>query len=339
MKRYMITGGLGFIGSNLIHYLFRQYPDCKILNVDKEAYCSNHENLKGIIGKYDYTFSKTDIADPYIATLILEFKPDVIINAAAQTHVDRSIRNPKEFIDTDINGVFNLVFHSMKLGVERFIHFSTDEVFGPILKGEYKETDKLNPTSPYAASKAAGDLLLLSYIKTYGFPAILVRPCNNYGPRQYLEKLIPMVITQLLQDKKVILHGEGKEIREWIYVEDCCKAVDNIIQNGTIGEIYNIGSGERINNVTVIKKIINTLFGRVHDLDTFIKRVQNRPGNDKRYSINSSKVKNECGEYLTTRFDLGCKVTTDWYIKNKSWWSNLNVDLSSNIYENSLYLR
>lgn len=347
---YLITGGCGFIGSNYIRHIQKRHDNCKILNVDKLTYAGTLENLKGL----DVETVVMDIVDPGIHSVLQKFKPDVIVNFAAQTHVDRSVRYPMEFIETDVKGVFNLVYHSMKLGIEKFIHISTDEVYGPILvdKGYWEddktwveghnqasETCPLNPTSPYAASKAAGDLLMLSYMKTYGFPAIIVRPCNNYGPRQYPEKLIPMVATQLLQNKKIILHGEGKEIREWIYVDDCCRAIDNIVGKGRIGEIYNIGSGERINNINVIRQIIQSMYGKVDGIDSFIHRVRNRPGNDKRYAINSNKVVKECGEYITANFKLGAKITADWYSRNQDWWKQLNVDLSSNLYNGDKYLR
>jgi len=337
--KYLITGGLGFIASNMIRYLFRKYPDCKILNVDKVSYCSNVDNLKGIAGKFDYSFSKTDIADPYIGQVIKEFNPDVVINAAAETHVDRSIRNPRAFLDADIVGVFNLILHSLKNDVKRFIHISTDEVYGPIEKGTCSEDAQLNPTSPYAASKAAGDLLLLSYVKTYGFPAIIVRPCNNYGRFQYPEKLIPMTITRMLQNEKIILHGKGAEIREYIYVDDCCRAIDLVEKGGNIGNIYNIGSGERINNLNVIKRVVHSMYGAL-DVESFLNRTPNRPGNDQRYAINSKKLTDELGDYLTTTFQNGAKFTTDWYINNKPWWDSLDVDLSANIYHNNReYLR
>jgi len=348
--RYLITGGAGFIGSNYIRYLLRTRKDCEIYNIDKLTYAGNLANVPEGVETI-----VQDIGDAAVYQTIKGFKPDVIVNFAAQTHVDRSVRYPMEFINTDINGVFNLVYHSMKLGVKRFVHISTDEVYGPIekIKGKWSDGGKsytpypteadehfpLNPTSPYAASKAAGDLLMLSYVKTYGFPAIIIRPCNNYGPRQYPEKLIPMVITQLLQDKKIILHGEGKEIREWIYVDDCCRAIDNIVQKGRVGEIYNVGSDDRINNINIIRQIIEATFGRLDGIDTFIKRVKNRPGNDKRYAIDSSKVFKECGEYLAVDFKLGAKVTAAWYTLHQDWWRELNVDLSSNLYDEDKYLR
>ncbi|MHA2220363.1 MAG: dTDP-glucose 4,6-dehydratase [Candidatus Hodarchaeales archaeon] len=284
--KWLITGGCGFIGSNFIRYILHNHKDCDILNVDKLTYAGNMENLRDL----DVTTQVLDIGNPAIYLTIRDYKPDIIVNFAAQTHVDRSVRYPTEFIDTDVMGLFNLVYHSMKLGVEKFIHISTDEVYGSISKvhqewdddgksctvypGDADEKCMLNPTSPYAASKAAGDLIMSSYIKTYNFPAIIIRPCNNYyGPRQYPEKLIPMIITQLLQSKPILLHGEGKEVREWLFVEDCCRAIDNIIEKGRIGEIYNVGSGDRINNINVIRQIIEAAYGKVNGIDSFIKRV------------------------------------------------------------------
>lgn len=332
--KYLITGGCGFIGSNYIRYILNKHKDCDILNIDKLTYAGNMENIEGL----DIRTKVMDIGDSAIYLTIKNYKPDVIVNFAAQTHVDRSVRYPMEFIDTDVKGLFNMVYHAMKLGVERFVHISTDEVYGPMEADAY-EGCALNPTSPYAASKAAGDLIMLSYVKTYNFPAVIIRPCNNYGPYQYPEKLIPMIITQLLQNKPILLHGEGKEIREWLYVEDCCRAIDNIVEKGRIGEIYNVGSGDRINNINIIRQIIQAAYGKVDGIDSFIKCVPNRPGNDKRYAINSTRVVRECGEYITTNFKMGAKITTDWYTKNRLWWKNLNVDLSSNIYDEEKYLR
>lgn len=332
--KYLITGGCGFIGSNYIRYILNKHKDCDILNIDKLTYAGNMENIEGL----DIRTKVMDIGDSAIYLTIKNYKPDVIVNFAAQTHVDRSVRYPMEFIDTDVKGLFNMVYHAMKLGVERFVHISTDEVYGPMEADAY-EGCALNPTSPYAASKAAGDLIMLSYVKTYNFPAVIIRPCNNYGPYQYPEKLIPMIITQLLQNKPILLHGEGKEIREWLYVEDCCRAIDNIVEKGRIGEIYNVGSGDRINNINIIRQIIQAAYGKVDGIDSFIKCVPNRPGNDKRYAINSTRVVKECGEYVTTNFKMGAKITTDWYTKNRLWWKNLNVDLSSNIYDEEKYLR
>lgn len=333
--KYLITGGCGFIGSNYIRHILKKHRDCDILNIDKLTYAGNMENVKGL----DIQTKVMDIGDPAIYLTIKNYKPDIIVNFAAQTHVDRSVRYPQEFLETDVVGLFNLVYHAMKLGVERFVHISTDEVYGPISTGDAEEVMKLDPTSPYAASKAAGDLIMLSYVKTYNFPAIIIRPCNNYGPRQYPEKLIPMILTQLLQGKPILLHGEGKEIREWIYVEDCCRAINNIVEQGRVGEIYNLGSSDRINNINIIRQVIQATYGKIDGIDSFIKRVPNRPGNDKRYAIDSNKLVKECGEYITTSFKMGAKMTASWYTCNEAWWQGLSVDLSSNIYDEENYLR
>ena len=334
--RYLITGGYGFIGSHYIKHLKNTYPDCEVLNIDNLTYAGNKDNLKDI----DCETWQIDIAAPMIPKVLEGFKPDVVVNFAACTHVDRSIRYPREFLETDVMGLFNLVYHSMKCGVERFVHVSTDEVYGPTRVKEFCEVDKLDPTSPYAASKASGDLLMMSYIKTYKFPAIIVRPCNNYGPNQYPEKLIPMAVTRLLQSKPILLHGEGKEVREWIHVYDCCRAIDNVVNKGTIGEIYNIGSGIRHNNINVIKRIVQSFFGTIRDMDQHIKVVPNRPGNDSRYAIDSSKICADCGEYLTVDFVMGIPLTVQWYTQNVDWWKKLDVDLESNLYtDGDHYLR
>jgi len=336
--KILVTGGYGFIGSNFIKYLLKKYKDIEIINIDKLTYCSNIDNLKHYEDKV--MFFHMDINDPDIEFVLKKYKPDTIVHFAANTHVDRSIRFPREFIETDVLGTFNLVYHTLKQGIDRFIHVSTDEVYGPINKGDFKEADKFSPTSPYAGSKAAGDLLIQTYIKTYRFPAIIVRPCNNYGPNQYPEKLIPCALARLLQNRKVILHGQGREIREWLFVEDCCRAIDGIMRYGKIGEVYNIGSEERINNLMVVKAIIKHLYGTTHDCHKLIRTIHNRPGNDSRYAIDSTKSRLVCGNYISVNFDQGLQATIDWYRRNQDWISNTGVDLDSNIYfSNEDYLR
>ena len=334
--KILVTGGAGFIGSNFIKFLVKNgHKD--IIVVDKLTYAGNLDNLKGYENKV--IFYQVGIEEEIIKSILSTHKPEVIVNFAAMTHVDRSINNPKAFLETDVLGLYNLVYWSIKLNIPKVIHISTDEVYGDSYKNEALEDFPLKPNSPYSASKASGDLLLRSYYKTYGLPVVIVRPSNNYGPNQYPEKLIPMAITRLIDGKKILLHGNGREIREWVYVEDCCRAIYNVMLKGSVGEIYNIGSRERINNLMVIKQIIDS-FGYGSDYSNFIQIVPNRPGNDKRYAINSNKLKNEIGDYLTVRFKEGIQMTIDWYKKNEWWWRKLNVNLDSNIYkENDEYLR
>lgn len=337
--KIIVTGGFGFLGSHLVKHLFKKYVGCTILVVDSLTYAANLGNLKGMAAKgYDFKFTKVSIADDYMYKVIKDFKPDVILNLAAQTHVDRSIRHPKEFVETDVVGTFNLVYWTTKLSVDKIFHISTDEVYGPIIKGEAKETNALSPTSPYAASKAAADLLLLSYIKTYDFPITIIRPTNNLGPNQYPEKLIPAVICRLLSGEKAFLHGEGKEIREWIYVEDCCKAISGIMDKGKPQEIYNIGSGVRYSNKEVIYFIIKEMFGADAKFDDYVEYVPNRPGNDFRYAVDSHKTLKLIGEYSTTSFHSGLRKTVNWYKRNKWFWERSYKNIDANIYTDE-YLR
>lgn len=363
MKNILVTGGAGFMGSHFIDLLMtsREY---KIYCIDKLTYAGTQKNIESAIKK-GMRFWGYGIEDPYILGVLDEFEIECVVNFAAETHVDRAIRNPKAFLQTDIMGLFNLVVACRETGVKKFVHISTDEVYGPISEkkleyagyqenplamksvvNEATELYPLKPTSPYSASKAAADLLLLSYYKTYGFPVTIVRPCNNYGPRQYPEKLIPMAITRLLNNKEVLLHGEGREVREWIWVKDCAAAIFEIMDKGKPGEIYNVGSGERIDNLTVICKLIdlwkepnNSFTG----YDCHIKKIPNRPGNDHRYAMDSSKfiesVLGWSGKYYNIRdLNAGLEETMEWYRKNRNHW--VEIDFDDNIYkENEGYLR
>lgn len=335
--KILVTGGAGFIGSHFIKYLSNTKNRDKIVCIDKLTYAGDKRNLEGYF--HNIIFYENSINDQMINTIFQLEQPDVIVNFAAETHVDNSIRNPKSFLETDIMGLFNLVYYSIKYKVKKFIHVSTDEVYGPVCREAF-ETDKLNPTSPYSASKASADLLLQSYFKTYNFPVVIVRPCNNYGPNQYIEKLIPLSIMRLLTNKKVVIHGQGREIREWIFVEDCVEAIYQVMVDGKIGEIYNIGSNDRKTNINVIDYILSILFkGEQGSLKEHVEFVNNRPGNDFRYAINSDKIESEiCDTFLKTRFKEGIKKTVGWYILNNWRYKDLNLDL--NIYEdNEDYLR
>ena len=334
MKNILITGGAGFIGS---HFIKQIHNDYNVVNIDKLTYCGTLKNLN----KVNCCTYVEDIANNCIPDILNEKKIDTIVNFAANTHVDRSISNPREFLETDILGVFNLVYSSLKYkGIKRFIHIETDEVYGPIYEeNEADENAILNPTSPYAASKASAGLLLSSYKKTYGLPLILIRPCNIYGTNQYPEKLIPFTITRLLESKPAILHGKGIEIREWMHSSDCVSMIRKIMEEGEIGEIYNLGSRIRKRNTDVIHAIIRKMYRLGFDLPTIpVEKIPNRPGNDFRYAINSSKVVKKFGHYITKKFPEGLEDIIKWYATHKDWYENINT--SANIYKNNKdYLR
>lgn len=334
MKNILVTGGAGFIGSHFIKHMVKNFPAYKIINVDRLTYAANKRTLEGLPVTNIYY---VDIRDPQIAEILGDFSIDTVVNFAAESHVDRSVKYPREFLETEVLGLFNLVYHSIKnKSVKLFCQVSTDEVFGDRYFSEVDEYAKLDPNSPYAASKACADLLLQAYKRTYNFPVVTVRPCNNFGPYQYPEKLIPMAITRLLDNQPVLVHGSGTEKREWIFVEDCCTAIEAVLHNGKIGEVYNIGSGYRLQNIQVIEAIIK-LVKKTEKYEDFIKCVPNRPGNDIWYAINSSKIKSVCDDYLRTPFLEGLERTIEWYRHNWSYWSK--IDLESNIYDNNNYLR
>jgi len=320
MKKVIVTGGLGFIGSNLINILKEKYF---VINIDKVTYASNFNNIRPEIKNYQ--FYKQDINNKiFIKNILKKFNPSIIFNLAAETHVDRSIDGPKKFIESNILGVFNLLeaIRDYKKKI-KLIHISTDEVYGDIKKNyKSKEEDRYNPSSPYSASKASGDLLIKSYIRTYKIPAIITNCCNNFGPNQYPEKLIPTIIYNILNNKPIPIYGRGKNIREWIYVEDHCKALIKIAEKGVIGENYNIGSGTVLNNVQIAEKIISNFKKIIYpqNIKTEIYFVKDRPGHDLRYCLNSSKIKNKLKWKCESNFDQRIKETIIWYInkfKNK----------------------
>ncbi len=315
--RLLITGGAGFIGSNFIKHTLKAYPNYKIVNLDKLTYAGNLDNLKDIENNPNYDFVKGDICDSLLVSKLAK-KVDVVINFAAESHVDRSIEFPDEFISTNVLGVNNLLKCSLDAGVKKFIQISTDECYGSIESGSFKETDTLNPSSPYSASKAAGDLIASSYWKTYGFPVIITRSTNNFGPYQYPEKLIPLFITNLLEGKKVPLYGDGLNVRDWIYVQDNCEAIDLVLHEGKEGEIYNIGAKNELPNVEVTKMVLNIL-GKD---EKFIEYVADRPGHDRRYSVDISKMK-VLGWKPRHNFTEGLRLVVDWYRDNKWWWEKL----------------
>ena len=325
MKTIIITGGLGFIGSNLINILSKK--KYFIINIDKITYASNLNNISDNIK--NYKFYKQDINNQNFIKKILEkYNPSLIFNVAAETHVDRSIDSPRQFIDSNVYGVFNLLETIKKYKKKiKFIHVSTDEVYGDIKKNKKSiESDSYNPSSPYAASKASGDLLIKSYVRTYKIPAIITNCCNNYGPNQYPEKLIPTIIYKIINQKPIPIYGNGKNIREWIYVEDHCNALIKISKKGILGENYNIGSGIELNNIEITKKIISSF--KEIDINLANKAkfifVKDRPGHDLRYSLNSSKIKNNLKWDCKYKFDEGIKKTILWYVNkfNKNFFNN-----------------
>lgn len=313
----LITGGSGFIGSNFILHIARKYPDYKIVNLDKLTYAANQENLKSIKEKENYFFIHGDICDKKCILKILQkFAIDSIIHFAAESHVDRSIKNPNVFIKTNIIGTHMLLQAAREKKIKKFIHISTDEVYGSLgKKGHFTEKSTLNPSSPYSASKASSDLLALSYFHTYSSPIIITRSSNNYGPRQYCEKLIPLCIKNLLKNKKIPIYGDGKNIRDWIYVEDNCEAIDIVMHTGKIGEVYNIGANIEKNNNEIAKLLIKKL----KKTENLINYVQNRQGHDFRYSLNTQKIRDELKWKTKTSFEEGIEKTIEWYkIHHKS---------------------
>ena len=314
LERIIVTGGLGFIGSNLINILKDKYF---IINIDKVSYASNFKNINPHIR--NYMFYKKDINDKnFIKNILKKYNPSIIYNLAAETHVDRSIDGPKTFINSNILGVFNLLesIRDYKKKI-KLIHVSTDEVYGDIKKNyKSKEDDRYNPSSPYSASKASGDLLIKSYIRTYKIPAIITNCCNNFGPNQYPEKLIPTIIYNISNQKTIPIYGNGENIREWIYVKDHCNALIKIAQKGVIGENYNIGSGTVLNNIQIVKRIIS-IFKKINhnqNIKSKIRFVKDRPGHDLRYCLNSSKIKNKLKWTCETSFDQRINETIVWYI-------------------------
>lgn len=318
-----VTGGAGFIGGNFIHYMISRY-DYRIVCIDCLTYAGNLSTLKTIQDYPNYRFSKTDITDrKAIYKLFEEEHPDVVINFAAESHVDRSIENPEIFLKTNVIGTQVLLDACTKYGIRRFHQVSTDEVYGdlPLDRPDlfFTEETPIHCSSPYSASKAAADLLVLAYHRTYGLPVTISRCSNNYGPYHFPEKLIPLMIINALADKPLPVYGNGQNIRDWLYVEDHCRAIDMIISKGTVGEIYNIGGNNERSNIEVVKTILN-LLGKSEDLISY---VTDRKGHDLRYAIDSTKIRNELGWQPETPFNTGIVRTIQWYLDNKSWWQDI----------------
>jgi len=334
MKKIVVTGGSGFIGSNLVKFLLKK--NYFVINIDKVGYSANPYNLKAIKRNKNYKFFKQDINNKVkIFNILNRYKPDGIFNLAAETHVDRSIETPENFIKSNILGVFNLIETINKYIKKnkkkiKLIHVSTDEVYGDIKKGKKsKETHPYNPSSPYAASKASADQLIQSYIRTYNLPAIISKCCNNYGPNQFPEKFIPKLIYCIINNKQLPVYGNGKNVREWIYVEDHCNCLLKIYKKGKIGESYNIGSSENIKNIEIAKKLIKISYIHFANKKSKlkIKFVKDRPGHDLRYALDSNKVKKEIKWNPTTKFNEGLLKTFIWYLYNLKFFSSVSKRL------------
>lgn len=330
--KILVTGGAGFIGGNYIHYLMNKYPDYTIVCVDSLTYAGNIETLSPIINKAGFKFYKADIAERRAVYEVFETeKPDVVVNFAAESHVDRSIENPTIFLQTNIIGTQVLLDASRTFGISRYHQVSTDEVYGdlPLERPDlfFTELNPLHTSSPYSASKASADLLALSYFRTYGLPVTISRCSNNYGPYHFPEKLIPLMIVNALSGKPLPVYGDGKNVRDWLYVEDHCCAIDQIVRNGTIGEIYNVGGHNERTNLEVVQAIINEL-GRGE-----IKFIKDRAGHDRRYAIDPTKINKQLGWEPITKFDDGIKLTIKWYLENRFWWENIISGDYKNYYE------
>lgn len=318
MTKVLITGGAGFIGSNYIHHALSAHPDWEIWNFDKLTYAGNLANLQDIEKNPRYHFVKGDIADGKAVAKVMKNGIEIIFNFAAESHVDRSIKGSQEFLVTGVLGVQTLLDAAKEHSVKMFYQVSTDEVYGDVEAGEFsKEIDTLNPSSPYSAAKAAGDLLILSYARTYKLPILISRCTNNYGPYQYPEKMLPLFVTNLLQNKKVPVYGDGQQIRDWLHVEDHCRGIDVILKKGTVGQVYNIGANHMPEhpNVEVTKIILNELGVD----ESMIEHVADRPGHDRRYAVDTKKIE-ALGWKSEVPFEQGIRQTVQWYKDHPEWW-------------------
>lgn len=336
MKTYLVTGGAGFIGSNFVNYMLKKYDDVKIVNVDCLTYAGNLENLKDVESNKNYKFVKANICDrEAIRKVFLEDDIDYVVNFAAESHVDRSIKDPEIFVESNVKGTVNLLNVAKEFWTVgndkykencKFLQVSTDEVYGSLGdQGYFMETTPLCPHSPYSASKAAADMLVKAYFDTFKFPINITRCSNNYGPYQFPEKLIPLIINNTLQHKNLPVYGDGLNVRDWLFVEDHCKAIDMVIKEGKLGEVYNVGGHNERTNITIVKTIINHIKDVVDPSvsENLITYVQDRKGHDRRYGIDPEKIKNDLGWYPETTFEVGIKKTIDWYLEHKRWIDNV----------------
>jgi dTDP-glucose 4,6-dehydratase len=321
MQNILITGGAGFIGSNFVHFMMNKHPNYKIINFDALTYAGNLENLTSIEKNPNYTFVKGDICNKeQVLKAFRDYSIDTVVHFAAESHVDRSISGPAVFVETNVVGTQVLLDVSREIGVERFLHVSTDEVYGSLgATGYFTEETSLHPNSPYSASKASSDMLVLAYHHTFGFPGLVTRCSNNYGPYQFPEKLIPLLIANALNDKPIPVYGDGSNVRDWLYVEDHCSALDIVLHNGTIGDVYNIGGHNEWKNIDIVRVVLKEI-GKPESLITYVK---DRPGHDKRYAIDAAKIQNELGWVPSYQFENGIKKTVQWYLQNTQWWERI----------------
>jgi len=319
MRNILVTGGAGFIGSNFVRYLLKKYPDYKVVVYDKLTYAGNLDNLRDVEDDPRYAFVRGDICDAEaVERTIREHKIDAIVNFAALTHVDRSIMEPGSFILTDVYGAYVLLEAARKHDIERCVMVSTDEVYGSIEQGSFTEADALDPSSPYSASKAGGDLIARAYYKTFGLPVVITRGSNTFGPFQYPEKIVPLFITNAIDDLPLPLYGDGLNVRDWIYVLDHCEAIDVVLHRGAPGEIYNIGAGNELPNIELTRLILK-LLGKPESL---IQYVRDRPGHDRRYSLDCSKIR-ALGWRCRYSFEEALEGTVRWYVENEWWWRKI----------------
>lgn len=315
--KILVTGGCGFIGSNFIRYWLKRYPDDKIINLDNLTYAGNLDNLKDMENNENYEFVKGDIGDKALVDNLMK-DVEVVFNFAAESHVDNSIKGPMIFTETNVLGTHVLLESAKNNKIKKFIHISTDEVYGSTKEGSFKETDVLKPNSPYSAAKAAAEMMVRAYNVTFKLPTIITRSSNNYGPYQYPEKVIPLFVTNLIEGKKVPLYGTGMNVRDWLYVVDNCEAIDFVSKKGKIGKIYNIGGGNEIPNIELTKSILKEM----RKDDSFIEYVEDRLAHDFRYSINCQKI-NKLGWKPKFNFERALKETVQWYKDNEEWWRKL----------------
>ena len=339
MKTYLVTGGAGFIGSNFIHYMLRRNQDIHILNVDALTYAGNLENLSEYDQDSRYTFAHVDIRDKEALTQLFEtYHPDYVVNFAAESHVDRSIEDPGAFADTNVMGTVALLSVAESFwndgqgsyGDHRYLQVSTDEVYGSLPLDDpeafFRETTPLSPHSPYSASKASADMFVKAWHDTYGFPAVITRCSNNYGPYQFPEKLIPLMIENCLEHKSLPVYGDGLNVRDWLYVDDHCKAISMVLEGGRLGEVYNVGGHNERNNLYIVKRIISEvarITGDTQITEDLISYVTDRKGHDRRYGIAPDKIKEELGWYPETPFEEGIVTTINWYLENREWVKNV----------------
>lgn len=318
MKNVLVTGGAGFIGSNFVKYFLRKHPDVIVVNFDALTYVGNLENLEDVASDPRYKFVRGDICNrKEVEATFSEYSIDTIVHFAAESHVDRSILGGAVFVQTNVVGTNVLLEVAKGVGVERFLHVSTDEVYGSLgPTGKFVESTPLHPNSPYAASKAGSDFLAMAYQHTFGVPVVVTRCSNNYGPYQFPEKLIPLMIVNALNDKPLPVYGDGLNVRDWLYVEDHCSAIDVVLEKGKPGEVYNIGGNNEWKNIDIVRLILHKL----HKPESLITYVKDRPGHDRRYAIDATKMKTELGWEPAHAFEKGIRKTIEWYVKNERWW-------------------